>query len=148
MMVMCDGLVDLVEGRFGWNLGSDSRFVRAFYLLIYVSFLGLMVSFVLPTLDKSFTWLALLVTLMVLILPVDRRLSLLTFISGSALGYFLERWGTTRLCWTYYTLEQPPVFAVFAHGIAAVAFWRVKEWVRLGFSYVWGTAFQREKEMV
>ena len=47
-----------------------------------------------------------------------------TFVAGTALGYFLERWGTTRECWTYYTRELPPVFAVLAHGMAAVAFWR------------------------
>jgi len=40
------------------------------------------------------------------------------------LGYFLERWGTTRECWTYYTHATPPLFAVLAHGMAAVAFWR------------------------
>ena len=42
------------------------------------------------------------------------------------LGYFLELWGTTRACWTYYTLETPPLFAVLAHGLAAVAFWRAR----------------------
>jgi uncharacterized membrane protein len=50
--------------------------------------------------------------------------ALLTFMAGSGLGYFLELWGTTRECWTYYTLVTPPVFAIFAHGMAAVAFWR------------------------
>ena len=56
----------------------------------------------------------------------------LTFIAGAGLGYFLELWGTTRLCWTYYTLETPPFFAVLAHGMAAVSFWRVKElWLLL-----------------
>ena len=48
----------------------------------------------------------------------------LTFAAGAGLGYFLERWGTTRECWTYYTLQTPPLFAVLAHGMAAVAFWR------------------------
>jgi hypothetical protein len=53
------------------------------------------------------------------------------------LGYFLEVWGTTRGCWIYYTNEMPPVFAVLAHGMAAVAFWRTglliqKLWGRLG----------------
>jgi hypothetical protein len=57
--------------------------------------------------------------------PTDKRLTLLTFAAGTGLGYFLERWGTTRLCWTYYTREMPPLFAVLAHGMAAVAFWRV-----------------------
>jgi hypothetical protein len=28
------------------------------------------------------------------------------------------------LCWTYYTLETLPLFAVLAHEMAAVAFWR------------------------
>lgn len=45
-------------------------------------------------------------------------------LAGAGLGYFLELWGTTRECWTYYTLQTPPLFAVLAHGMAAVAFWR------------------------
>ena len=48
---------------------------------------------------------------------------LLVFAAGAGLGYFLELWGTTRECWTYYTLQTPPLFAVLAHGAAAVAFW-------------------------
>jgi len=35
-------------------------------------------------------------------------------------------WGTTRQCWTYYTRQTPPLFAVLAHGMAAVAFWRAQ----------------------
>jgi hypothetical protein len=31
---------------------------------------------------------------------------------------------TTRGYWMYYTFETPPLFAVLAHGMAAVAFWR------------------------
>jgi hypothetical protein len=49
-----------------------------------------------------------------------------TFLAGAVLGIFLEYWGTTRECWTYYTLQKPPLFAVLAHGLASVAFWRVK----------------------
>ena len=56
--------------------------------------------------------------------PTDHRLAVLTFAAGAGLGYFLEYWGTTRECWTYYTLAKPPLFAVLAHGMAAVAFWR------------------------
>ena len=29
------------------------------------------------------------------------------------------------MAWTYYTFEKPPLFAVLAHGMAALAFWRV-----------------------
>ena len=39
-----------------------------------------------------------------------------------------------KLCWTYYTRQAPPLFAVLAHGMAAVAFWRtgllLKRYVR------------------
>ena len=55
----------------------------------------------------------------------------LVFIAGSGLGYFLERWGTTRECWTYYTYQTPPFFAVLAHGMAAVVFWRVGKLMRV-----------------
>ena len=51
--------------------------------------------------------------------------AVLTFVAGAGLGYFLELWGTTRYCWMYYTRQTPPLFAVLAHGMAAVAFWRV-----------------------
>ena len=34
---------------------------------------------------------------------------------------------TTRQCWTYYTETTTPLFTVFAHGMAAVAVWRVIE---------------------
>ena len=46
------------------------------------------------------------------------------FITGSALGIFLEYWGTSRHCWTYYTQEIPPYEAIIAHGFASVAFAR------------------------
>jgi len=100
---------------------------RALYWLVFPAFYGLMLYFVWPTLDKSLTVLALLTCALLIASPNDRRLSVLTFIAGSGLGYFLEVWGTTRQCWTYYTLQTPPFFAVLAHGLAAVAFWRSKE---------------------
>ncbi len=94
------------------------------YWLIFVSFLLLMFSFVAPTFDKSFTILSLLLCLIITFTPTNYRRATLTFIAGTALGYFLELWGTTNHCWTYYTQETPPLFAVLAHGLAAVAFWR------------------------
>jgi ABC-type amino acid transport system permease subunit len=83
-----------------------------------------MLVFVSPTFDKSYTILATLLCVMLILTPTDYRYALLTFIAGIGLGYFLELWGTTRQCWTYYTFETPPLFAVLAHGMAAVAFWR------------------------
>jgi hypothetical protein len=95
------------------------------YWLVFPAFYALMLAFVWPTLDKSLTILALILVALLILTPTDYRVALLTFVAGSSLGYFLELWGTTRECWTYYTLATPPVFAVFAHGMAAVAFWRV-----------------------
>lgn len=109
------------------------------YWTTFASFLSLMLVFVAPTFDKSFTWLALTLCVLLVLTPTDHRFALLTFLAGSGLGYFLELWGTTRECWTYYTLQTPPLFAVLAHGMAAVAFWRAGLMlkmlgVRFGFS--------------
>ena len=95
------------------------------YWVFLPTFLALMVVFIFPTLDKSLTVLSLILCVFLILTPIDYRAMILIFIAGSGLGYFLELWGTTRLCWTYYTQETPPLFAVLAHGIAAVAFWRV-----------------------
>lgn len=102
---------------------SDSVF-RILYWIAFASFLSLMLVFVSPTFDKSFTWLSLALCFLLILTPTDHRFALLTFIAGSGLGYYLELWGTTRECWTYYTYQTPPLFAVLAHGMAAVAFWR------------------------
>lgn len=102
---------------------SGSAF-RALYWLTFLGFYALMLWFVAPTFDKSYTLLALLICALMILTPTDYRMALVTFVAGSALGYFLELWGTTRECWTYYTYQTPPFFAVLAHGMAAVAFWR------------------------
>ena len=107
---------------------------RVLYWLTFISFLILMLVFVAPTFDKSFTWLSLGLCLLLILTPTDHRFALLTFIAGSGLGYYLELWGTTRQCWTYYTYQTPPVFAVLAHGMAAVALWRAG----LVLKMVWG----------
>jgi len=98
---------------------------RSLYWVLFPPFYALMLAFVWPTMDKSLTMMALILCTLLILTPTDHRLAVLTFAAGSGLGYFLERWGTTRLCWTYYTRQTPPLFAVLAHGMAAVAFWRV-----------------------
>ncbi|MBI5053286.1 MAG: hypothetical protein HZB52_08470 [Chloroflexi bacterium] len=101
------------------------------YWLIFPLFYVLMLRFVAPTFDKSLTLAALFLCAFLILTPTDSRGAVLTFIAGAGLGYFLELWGTTRLCWTYYTREMPPLFAVLAHGMAAVAFWRTALIVRI-----------------
>jgi len=107
---------------------------KVLYWLTFAAFLTLMLVFVSPTFDKSFTWLSLALCVLLILTPTDHRFALLTFVAGAGLGYFLELWGTTRECWTYYTYQTPPLFAVLAHGMAAVAFWRTGLMVKL----VWG----------
>jgi hypothetical protein len=97
---------------------------KIFYWIIFIGFFGLMLFFVAPTFDKSYTIMALLLVAILTLAPIDHRYAVLTFLAGAGLGYFLELWGTTRQCWTYYTFQTPPFFAVLAHGMAAVAFWR------------------------
>lgn len=97
---------------------------KTLYWITFASLLSLMLVFVAPTFDKSFTWLSLFLCILLILTPTDYRFALLTFIAGAGLGYFLELWGTTRECWIYYTFQKPPLFAVLAHGMAAVAFWR------------------------
>jgi hypothetical protein len=113
----------LISGMTKEKEGNEFVF-KVLYWLTFASFLTLMLVFVSPTFDKSFTWLALTLCILLIFTPTDHRFALLTFIAGTGLGYFLELWGTTRQCWTYYTYETPPFFAVLAHGMAAVAFWR------------------------
>jgi len=117
---------------------AKNFFFRFFYWITFASFLTLMLIFIAPTLDKSFSWFALILCILLILTPTDHRFALLTFMAGSALGYYLEVWGTTRECWTYYTNQTPPLFAVLAHGMAAVAFWRAglmlkMLWGRFGF---------------
>ncbi|GAB4480985.1 MAG: hypothetical protein OHK0031_02560 [Anaerolineales bacterium] len=102
----------------------SARPFRAAYWLIFPAFYALLLCFVFPTLDKPYTLAALLICALLILTPTDERLAVLIFLAGSGLGYFLERWGTTRGCWIYYTNQTPPLFAVFAHGMAALAFWR------------------------
>jgi hypothetical protein len=116
------------------SLETLDSFVKILYWITFASFLILMVVFIAPTFDKSFTWFSLGLCILLILTPTNHRYTLLTFIAGSGLGYYLELWGTTRECWTYYTYQTPPLFAVFAHGMAAVAFWRAGLIVKI----LWG----------
>ncbi len=104
---------------------AGEQVFKPLYGLVLGAFYALMLIFVWPTLNKSLTVMALILSGLIIVTSKDYRAATLTFLAGAGLGYFLELWGTTRLCWTYYTLEQPPLFAVLAHGMAALAFWRV-----------------------
>src|SRR5215212_5814093 len=130
------------EGR---TLVTVVSFVfKSLYWLTFASFLSLMLVFVAPTFDKSYTWFSLVSCLLLLLTPTHHPFALLTFVAGSGLGYYLELWGTTRQCWTYYTFQTPPLFAVLAHGMAAVAFWRAG----LVLKALWGRFSSSKKHAV
>ena len=125
--------IDRISRSLNWMIEQADRRTQspvhyflfpALYWITFATFLTLMLVFVSPTFDKSYTWLATILCVLLIITPTDHRFALLTVIAGAGLGYFLELWGTTRECWTYYTYQTPPLFAVLAHGMAAVAFWR------------------------
>jgi hypothetical protein len=112
-----------------WHKGErvvhfESFVFKVLYWLIFTCFFAYMLYFVAPTFDKTFTLVAILLCAAFILTPTDYRYATLTFLAGASLGYFLELWGTTRECWIYYTFQKPPFFAVLAHGMAAVAFWR------------------------
>jgi hypothetical protein len=117
--------------KFAKEQDGNSPVYRILYWITFASFLTLMLVFVSPTFDKSYTWLATILCILLILTPTDHRFAFLTFVAGAGLGYYLELWGTTRECWIYYTLQKPPLFAVLAHGMAAVAFWRAGLMVKL-----------------
>ncbi len=113
---------------------TSNIYFRWGYWILFLSFYTLMLNFIGPTIDKSLTIMAIVLVTFLILTPTDHRLAVLTFAAGAGLGYFLEYWGTTRECWTYYTLARPPLFAVLAHGMAAVAFWRAVWVLRIFWS--------------
>ena len=119
-----DRMLRFLNKRLPAQEGTWKKVYQAAYWLVFLTFTGMMIYFVWPTIGKSMTLMALLLVIFLVFTPSDKRIAILTFLAGAGLGYFLEYWGTTRECWTYYTLQKPPLFAILAHGMAAVAFWR------------------------
>ncbi len=127
----------MVKVILSWSRALSEKTIAYIYYPVFCFFMILMLIFVWPTMNKSLTLLALAACILLIISPGNMRIALATFLAGTALGYFLELWGTTRLCWTYYTLQTPPLFAVLAHGLAGFAFWRAGTLLKL----YWNRAF-------
>lgn len=118
------------------GVSSNQRRFRIAYWLSVPTFVATMIFFARHTLHIFATQVvAVGMVLLVLRLKKPRR-DLLVFAAGSFLGIFLEYWGTSRECWTYYTREIPPWVAIVAHGFAAIAFARGADLVELGISLV------------
>jgi hypothetical protein len=79
---------------------TGETWFQSIYWIIFPAFMALMLSFVWWTHNKSQTITAILMCSLMILSPTDYRVAVLTFLAGAGLGYFLELWGTTRLCWT------------------------------------------------
>ena len=140
-------VTDVLKGKSLEPFVSFVFNLKTIYWFLFPVFFALMLSFVAPTFDKSYTLLSILLVALLILTPTNYRTAVLTFIAGAGLGYYLELWGTTRECWTYYTFQKPPLFAVLAHGMAAVAFWRTENLVKLVWSKIKPGSFSAEKVM-
>jgi hypothetical protein len=102
------------------------RLGRAYWPLM-IGFVAVMTRFLWPSIDLPASWVV--VGLMVGVTAIGARpdRDVAIFLAGALLGVFLEYWGTSRKCWTYYTREIKPVEAILAHGFAAVAFARADQ---------------------
>lgn len=109
---------------FGWRRElSEGGFFFAYWLMV-PAFVVSMIAFARHSVGIEATQVVIaLMCALTLHCPNPRR-DVLVFVAGSVLGIFLEYWGTSRQCWTYYTGEVPPAVATVAHGFAAMAFAR------------------------
>ena len=105
------------------NVGS--KFITWLYWPLLVGFNFFMFRFYQHTLHLYLTWGVMILLAYVTIKTNDKRRAVLLFLVASALGFFLEYWGTSRFCWIYYTRETPPPVTVFAHGMASVGIARL-----------------------
>jgi hypothetical protein len=97
---------------------------RLVQLTVLGAFVVGMLRFMAPSWTMTASKVVLAIMLVVTVTSRTPRRDLALFVAGSALGWLLEYWGTTRNCWTYYTLQTPPLITAFAHGFATVAFGR------------------------
>lgn len=109
----------------GVGAKASARHSLWVYWLLCGGFCLWMGWFMRPVWNHSATVAVLLIMVVVVASVRDARADVTLFLAGSLLGVFLEYWGTSRGCWTYYSGEVPPPVAIPAHGFAALAFSRV-----------------------
>ena len=113
---------------------------KTLYWLFVSALVVVMALFFRPVVLMPPIWVMSAVGVLVAVTGRAYRRDVSLIVAGMALGYFLEYWGTSRACWTYYTGQTPPLATVMAHGYAQVVFartldamdWGVK---RLGASW-------------
>jgi hypothetical protein len=111
-------LVIFINNFFHW---SKEKWIAPAYWIIFAGFFAYLIYYAFPTITNVLTIFALFLCAIIIISQPRKELSIQYFLAGSGLGYFLELWGTTRECWTYYSGGYPPLFTIFAHGFAVVS---------------------------
>lgn len=115
-------------------------FIKMIYWPVFGGFYILLLVFTWPTRAHPLTIFSLAICAVLILTGKDKRSMIIILLVGSALGYFLELWGTTRFCWTYYSGDSPPIFTVLAHGMASIAIWRsynVYRWLLMRLDKKW-----------
>lgn len=107
----------------------EQKYFRWVYHGVLLAFVAWMTHFAWHTVNGTPTRVAVVAMLGVTLHAPRPRQDLLLLLGGTFMGLFLEYWGTSRECWTYYTHQVPPPVAVVAHGFAAVSFARVTGWL-------------------
>ena len=115
-------IVEFLNYMFSWK---NIRSIIIIYWILFTGFFIFLIFYTYPTVNQLLTKLVILLCAIIIIINPDKLRSILYFFAGSGLGFFLELWGTSRGCWTYYSCENPPLFTVFAHGFATVSIWTV-----------------------
>lgn len=121
MAAFDERLLDVYEQRRG---ALSERTFRIAYWLILPLFVVGMTRFLWRSIEIPASMVVVGLMVAVVLSVKDPRRDVVLFVAGTSMGVFLEYWGTSRQCWTYYTHEVPPPIAVFAHGFAAIAFQR------------------------
>lgn len=113
-------LFDLAASR----VTLHARALKTIHMLVFGAFCTLLLVWTTPGRAHPTTAVAYVLVAITCVTGKTKREDLLRFAAGSLLGWLLEYWGTTRLCWTYWDGRTPPLASVLSHGFATVAFAR------------------------
>ncbi len=131
--IAIDRLGALLDRALGAVETHRAPFSTRTYVIAYWSilppFVVWMTWFLSPAAHRPASMVVIAIMIGVALSPKDHRRDVVLFAAGTTLGVFLEYWGTSRECWTYYTEQTPPPVAVVAHGFAAIAFARVADFM-------------------
>jgi hypothetical protein len=106
------------------------------YWIALPVFVATMTRFAWPTMGSPITQGMIGLMVVVTISGRTPRRDVVLLVAGSLLGVFLETWGTSHYCWTYYTREVPPPVTACAHGFASVVFVRVVPLLRWALPFI------------